>query len=132
MKKIIISVILFLAVSSVYSKNNIKVNFASDSLRIERQNSPIPEKFDLHSPKASLTPQTYILFDVPENANVTMKLFDYDNRFIAELFNKNFEAGTYYFDTYKIAELESLTSGVYFLEMKAGSFSKKKKIIFVK
>lgn len=131
-KIIIIAAILIFADNSAYSKNFNKNNSKSDSLKIEKQNSPVPEKFDIYSPRVPLTPQEYIQFDVPENSDVSIRMYDYDNKFISELINKNFEAGTYYINTYNIAELKSLPSGVYFLEMKSGNFSKQKRIISVK
>ncbi|MBS1494687.1 MAG: T9SS type A sorting domain-containing protein [Bacteroidetes bacterium] len=132
LKIIIIAAFLISAVNSGYSKNFNIINTGSDSLKIEKQNSPVPDKFDIYSPRVPLTPQKYILFDVPENSDVSIKMYDYDNKFISELINKNFEAGTYYIDMYNIAKLKSLPSGVYFLEMKSGNFSKQKKIIYVK
>jgi len=131
-KAFITAVLLFISSGSVFSKSA-SLNFTpSDTIRIEKQNSSVPEKFDIYSPRVPLTPQKYILFDVPENSDVSIKMYDYDNKFISELINKNFEAGTYYIDTYNITELKPLPSGVYFLEMKSGNFSKQKKIIFVK
>ncbi len=131
-KAFITAVLLFISSGSVFSKSA-SLNFTpSDTIRIEKQNSSVPEKFDIYSPREAVTSQNYIMMDVPENASVSVKMFDYDDKLVTELFDKNFDAGTYYFDPYNYLKLNSLPSGVYYLQMKSGNFSKEKKIYYVK
>ncbi|MBN8572028.1 MAG: hypothetical protein J0M18_20595 [Ignavibacteria bacterium] len=131
-KAFIIAVLFFISSGSVFSKSA-SLNFTpADTIIIEKQNSSVPEKFDIYSPRNAVTSQNYIMIDIPENSSVSVKMFDYDDKFLTELFDKIFDVGTYYFDPYNYLKVNSLSSGIYYLQIKSGNFSKEKKIYYVK
>ena len=76
-----------------------------------------------------LTAINTLMIDVPEKSTVSMKLYDYDNKFLMELFNEEFAPGTYSFNP---SYLHYESSGVYRIVMTAGKFSDSRKIIIVK
>lgn len=131
-KTIIIAAFLFISLNSAYSKSHF-INFTSaDSLTIEKQNSTVPEKFDIYSERQSINPPWNIYIDVPEKSNVSVQLYNYDDKLIGLLFEQEFEPGTYKFVPFKSALFESLPNSVYYLQMKSVNFSKEKKIYYVK
>lgn len=74
-------------------------------------------------------PGTNIQFDVPQNAQITIKVYDVNGREIAQLKNKDYYSpGIYfaYFNTYNY----SLSSGVYFYKIVAQDASSPSKILF--
>ncbi len=80
-------------------------------------------------------PVTNIIFDIPEQSDISLRVFDIHGKVVAELFNGRKEAGRYtgQFDG------SDLSSGVYFYEIIANatsgerqSFQKVKKMMLVK
>lgn len=73
-------------------------------------------------------PSTVIRYSIPENAFVTLKVYNLLGQEVAQLVNSEQAAKSYEvsFDASK------LTSGVYFYTIKAGSFMSTKKMIFLK
>ena len=131
-KAFITAVLLFISSGSAFSKSA-SLNFTpSDTIRIEKQNSSVPEKFDIYSERQSINPPWNIYIDVPEKSNVSVQLYNYDDKLIGFLFEQEFEPGTYKFVPFKSALFESLPNSVYYLQMKSVNFSKEKKIYYVK
>lgn len=131
-KAFITAVLLFISSGSVFSKSAL-LNFTpADTISVEKQNSSVPEKFDIYSERQSINPPWNIYIDVPEKSNVSVQLYNYDDKLIGLLFEKEFEPGTYKFVPFKSDLFESLPSSVYYLKMDSGNFTKTKKIIFVK
>ncbi len=95
-----------------------------------------PEKFNLYSAYPNpFNPLTTIKFDIPEQSNITLKVFDIQGKIVAELFNGRKDVGRY---TTKF-DGSGLSSGVYFYEMtgnptsgKGESFRNVKKMMLVK
>jgi len=124
---IAIAAIFCFNVNSSYAKSNFSA--PPDSVKLKKLDSPAPESFKFYKPKDMLAPVNTFLFDVPERAAVSMKVYDYDNKFVMELFNEELEAGTYSFNP---AYLHYETSGMYKIVMSSGNFSDSKKIPIVK
>jgi uncharacterized protein (TIGR02145 family) len=88
-----------------------------------------PAKFELSNAYPNpWNPSTTIRFQVPVNILVTIKMFDAVGREVATLINEIKPAGSYEV----ILNGRNLASGVYYYQMKAGSFLETKKFILIK
>ncbi|MDZ7264566.1 MAG: T9SS type A sorting domain-containing protein, partial [candidate division KSB1 bacterium] len=71
---------------------------------------------------------TAIRFDLPERSNIRLVLFDVSGRQVALLAAGEFPAGQHQI----IAQLDELSSGVYFYQLKTKNFSTVKKLLHLK
>lgn len=73
-------------------------------------------------------PSTMIYYSIPEHSQVMLKVFDVLGSEVAELVNKELPAGIYevQFDA------SDLRSGIYFYQMRTGSFVETKKMLLIK
>jgi hypothetical protein len=88
---------------------------------------PISARLEQNYPNP-FNPSTKISYTVPERSNVSLKVFNLLGSEVTELVNKEMEAGIY--DTNFNAA--NLPSGVYFYQIKAGSFVQTRKMILLK
>jgi len=96
---------------------------------ISRINELIPDKFCLFDNYPNpFNPVTKINFDIPQNCDVILKVFDISGREISELINEKLNAGKYSVDF----KAEKVSSGVYFYRLVAGNFTSTKKMILLK
>ena len=97
------------------------VNDSEENLIVEkyilRQNYPNP-----------FNPSTKIKYSIPQLSDVVIKVFDILGNEIETLVNEEKRAGTYEITWYA----ENIPSGVYFYQLKAGSFVETKKITLMK
>lgn len=75
-------------------------------------------------------PSTTIRFQLPESGKVSLKVFDILGNEVTTLLNGEMSAGSYNYE-FEIRNYE-LSSGVYFYQLRAGSFLQTKKMIFLK
>lgn len=73
-------------------------------------------------------PSTFISYSLPENAMVTLKVYDLLGREVATLVNGQQKAGIYRVNM----NAGNLTSGVYIYKISAGRYSESKKMMLVK
>jgi hypothetical protein len=73
-------------------------------------------------------PTTSIAFTLPENGFVTLKIYNTIGEEVAELLNKNIEAGNHNV----IFNATNLPTGAYFYRITSDNFSETKKILLVK
>jgi len=73
-------------------------------------------------------PVTKIKYSIPQSSNVIVKVFDVLGNEVATLVNEQKQAGTYELEW----NGENVPSGVYFYQIKAGSFIEIKKMILMK
>jgi glycosidase len=73
-------------------------------------------------------PTTQIQFSVPASGVVTLKVYDALGRVVSELVNEKKDAGTFVVQF----NASSLSSGVYFYRLTAGSYSQSKKMMVIK
>ena len=89
----------------------------------------IPTSFSLSQNYPNpFNPATTIKYDLPQNSDVTLKVYDVLGKEVATLVNENEQAGTY---TVNFVA-NNLASGIYFYRINAGSFSQTKKFILMK
>jgi hypothetical protein len=73
-------------------------------------------------------PSTVINYQLPVSGQVTLKVYDVLGNEVATLVNEYRDAGTYETEFNE----EKLSSGVYFYQLKAGSFFETKKMVYLK
>jgi photosystem II stability/assembly factor-like uncharacterized protein len=94
-----------------------------------QDNVSIPKEFSIEQNYPNpFNPTTTINYSVPKSQFVTLKVFDLLGREIATLVNENENAGYY-----KVKfDASSLTSGIYFYQLRSGNFSETKKLVLLK
>ena len=73
-------------------------------------------------------PVTTIKYQIPHRSNVSLKVYDILGNKIAELVNEEKSAGVHKANW----NAANLSSGVYFYQLKAGSYTETKKMILLK
>ncbi|MCB9248742.1 MAG: CotH kinase family protein [Ignavibacteriales bacterium] len=102
------------------------LNIVSD---IENDEVKIPKEYSLSQNYPNpFNPSTSIKFEIPKNANVTLKVFDVLGRELRTIVDKNMKAGSYIFQFNAIY----LSSGIYFYQLIANDFHKTYKMILLK
>lgn len=111
-----------------YDMASVKYNGGGlNSLNITSGN--IPENFGLHQNYPNpFNPSTKITFDIAENSNVTISIYDITGKLVSQVFNRDLNAGSYEINFNAAA----LSSGVYFYTISAGSFRETKKMTLIK
>lgn len=96
---------------------------------VEDEENPIATSFKLEQNYPNpFNPSTIISYQLPVSSNVTLKVYDVLGNEIAILVNEEKPAGEYEVDFL----ITGLTSGIYFYQLKAGSFIQTKKMILLK
>lgn len=101
---------------------------------IEKLND-VPTIFDLAQNYPNpFNPETIIQYSVISNQSVVLKVFDVLGNEVAALVNEEQPAGTYQvsFNTQLSTNREQLSSGIYFYQLRAGSFIQTKKMILLR
>jgi len=89
----------------------------------------VPENFSLAQNYPNpFNPSTTIVYGVPENGPVTLKIYDNLGREVSTLVNESKTAG-FYTATFSAAEL---SSGVYFYKLESGKFVSVKRMVLMK
>jgi photosystem II stability/assembly factor-like uncharacterized protein len=100
--------------------NVLEVNVASMNFALH-QNYPNP-----------FNPSTVIGYQLPVSADVTLKVFGVLGREVATLVNEYREAGYHEVEFQSSVGSLQLASGIYYYQLKAGSYLQTKKMIFLK
>jgi hypothetical protein len=91
--------------------------------------NPTPKQFALAQNYPNpFNPITMIRYELPERADVSLKVYDILGREVATLVNASQGQGSYQVPF----NASTLSSGVYFYRLKAGSFMQTKKMLLVK
>jgi hypothetical protein len=105
--------------STILSVDDIKSELTNFSLE---QNYPNP-----------FNPSTRIKYSLPQTSRVQIKVFDVLGNEIETLVNEEKQKGTYEIEFKSHSgKVRNLSSGVYFYQLKAGSFVETKKMILMK
>jgi hypothetical protein len=98
----------------------------SDIVKIE---ITVPNEFSLEQNYPNpFNPSTKIRYSIPLPSNVTIKVFDMLGKEIETVVNEEKPVGTYEINWYS----KHLPSGVYFYQLRAGSFVETKKMVLMK
>jgi len=124
---------LYLAVAtridSNFSDGDVFGRFLQPLTGVEDENNMIAEKFALFQNYPNpFNPSTIISYSLPVTSQVSLKVYDVLGREAAILFNEEKSAGTY-----KVTfDGRGLASGIYYYQLRSGSFSESKKMILIK
>ena len=89
----------------------------------------IPETYALHSAYPNpFNPTTNIKFDLPEDINVSLAVYDINGRLVKEMQSGMMDAGYHSM----VWNANTTASGMYFIKLHAGTFLKTQKIMLVK
>jgi aminopeptidase N len=109
--------------------NDIVLKSASLLVGATGNETQIPEKFSLYQNYPNpFNPVTVIKYDVPENSNVKISVYDATGKEVKTLVNEIKSAGKHEVMFNGV----SLSSGVYYYKIIAGNFSDIKKLVLVK
>jgi hypothetical protein len=96
---------------------------------VEQLSNAVPTEYRLEQNYPNpFNPTTTIRFALPEQAVVTLKIFDILGREVATLMDEKLEAGVHKV----VFDARGLPSGVYIYQLRAGSFVQQKKLALVK
>ena len=96
---------------------------------VSDQKSTLPQNFSLQQNYPNpFNPSTTIRYEIPERSFVTIKVYDILGKEIDTFVNEEKPSGTYEVEF----DARNLPSGIYFYQLKAGSFVETKKMILLK
>jgi hypothetical protein len=96
-------------------------------------NSPIPNRYFLSQNYPNpFNPSTTINYHIPEFSFVTLEIFDVLGNEIATLVNEEKPAGEYEVEFNPASSIRYPASGIYFYQLRAGTFVQTKKMILLK
>ncbi len=102
---------------------------ASELIGISKISSDAPGSFSLHQNYPNpFNPSTTIKFDISRESNVLLEISNELGQVVSTPINRKLEAGTYRYSL----DGTSLTGGIYFYKLTAGSFFDVKKMILIK
>lgn len=109
--------------------NNRRTGYQGDVITSSEQTVDLPNNFGLSQNYPNpFNPVTVIHYQLPQNSNVTLKVFDMLGREVATLVNEKKPAGSY---TVSL-DASGLSSGTYFYRLKADNFVSTKKLTIIK
>ncbi len=103
------------------------------SNEIEAKVEFTPKEFVLYQNYPNpFNPNTTIRYQIPQDGFVTLKIYDILGSEVAALVNEEKPAGSYEVEFNPVSGIRSLSSGIYFYQLKAESFLETKKMILLK
>ncbi|MCB0748661.1 MAG: T9SS type A sorting domain-containing protein [Ignavibacteriae bacterium] len=107
----------------------IKVIFETDYPISVPASETLAPKFELSQNYPNpFNPSTIIRYTIPEAGNVSLKIYDVLGREVRTLINKELNSGEHEIEF----DAGSLSSGIYFYNLKTGNFTSTKKLILLK
>ena len=106
---------------------------SSDRFTLEKK-EVVPVLFDLHQNFPNpFNPITTLRYDLPEDALVTLKIYDMLGRKVIQLVNSTQEAGFKFVEWDATDSMgKSVSAGVYLYQIQAGGYVQTKKMILLK
>ena len=106
-----------------------KTNYVSTQAEFQKSLMDMPTDFGISQNYPNpFNPSTSISYSIPENAFVTLKIYDVLGNEVVELINEQKESGNYQIDF----NASELSSGIYYYTLTEGNFTSTKKMILVK
>jgi hypothetical protein len=117
-------------VSLLFDPNNdIVLKTATTAIGIISNEKQVPQDFKLYQNYPNpFNPVTRISYDIPKRGMVSLKIYNVIGQIIMQAVNEVKEAGSY---TYEFDAL-NLPSGVYYYEIRSGSFLDTRKMVVIK
>ncbi|MFQ6116444.1 MAG: FlgD immunoglobulin-like domain containing protein [bacterium] len=94
----------------------------------------VPSAFQLYPNFPNpFNPETQIRFDLPEAAQVDLRIYNALGQLVRTLVDRSYSAGTFtvFWDS-RDDEGKPLPSGIYFYKIKAGNFQAQRKLLLLK
>lgn len=108
--------------------NNLFVNESKLPVNIERI-SEVPNVYTLYQNYPNpFNPSTTIRFDLPEQSNISLRVYDITGKLVANLVDGLKSAGSHQFSF----DASGLASGIYFYELRTNEFSDIRKFTLIK
>ena len=96
---------------------------------VKQTSTPLPERFELEQNYPNpFNPSTTIEYNIPQESQATVKIFDLLGREVAVLVNERKDAGRYSMQW----NGEQFASGIYFYALQAGEFHETKRMSLIK
>ncbi len=119
-----------------YNDDQDSKSFYSPDLQVEyititdvNDESVLKPKYELSQNYPNpFNPETIIKFSIPKQGNVTLKIYDVLGREVITLVNEELTQGEHV----KQFKADNLSSGIYYYQIKTGSFTNTKKMILLK
>lgn len=110
-----------------------KVHITPQTIGINTISANSPGSFNLHQNFPNpFNPVTKIRFEIPESQNVKLTVFNSLGEKVTELVNREFSPGIYETEFSSETAEGSLSSGVYYFNLTAETFSETKKMLLLK
>lgn len=103
------------------------LEFTPVSIYEENYSVPVKYSLDQNYPNP-FNPVTLIRYQIPEASNVTLKIYDILGNEIISLINEYQAAGHYQLEF----DASNISTGIYFYQLNAGSYSQTRKMAFIK
>lgn len=114
-------------------KQKILVDFQGITTNITEANNSIPDRFKLYQNYPNpFNPVTTIKYDLPKTENVSLIIYNVLGQQVKTLLNETKPAGSYTISWDGRTENSTAATGIYFLRMNAGDYSKTLKMILLK
>ena len=108
--------------------NNVTLDYLTD-VKSNNSTKRIPVSYNLYQNYPNpFNPSTMIRYEIPKESFVSLKIYDVLGREVKTLVNEDKPAGSYEINF----NAASLSSGIYFYRIKAGSFVQTKKLMLLK
>jgi len=114
-----------------YTPNGIYVlgSFTASATAVEEKHGGVPAEYALMQNYPNpFNPATIIRYDIPTEANVSLKVYDIVGREVATLINEKQRAGEHRM----VFDGRGLAGGVYLYRLQAGSFSDTRRLILLR
>ena len=122
-----------IVVASDYSELTVQIGVGVEVVGID-ESGLTPFEFALHQNYPNpFNPETNIQFDVAENSDVNVSIFNIMGQKVATLVNGNMDKGIYHIKWNGLSDKGiALPSGMYFYKMKTPEYQSVKKLVLVK
>lgn len=100
---------------------------------MQKQTNLIPDEYQLFQNYPNpFNPSTVISYQLPLSGNVSLKVYDILGQEITTLVDEYKNAGRYEIEFHPVSGIQHPASGIYFYQLRAGSFIETKKMILLR
>ena len=115
-------------IASLAENHLIQLGYNKDEFESEKASSAVAKEYNISNSPNPFNPVTTIQYNLPEDINVVLEVFNIRGQKVKTLVNNFQSAGSHEV----IFDGSNLGSGVYFYRFKAGNFHKVKRMLLVK
>jgi tetratricopeptide (TPR) repeat protein len=115
-------------IANLAENHLIQLGYNKDEFESEKDSSSLAKEYNISNSPNPFNPVTTIQYNLPEDINVVLEVFNIRGQKVKTLVNNFQSAGSHEV----IFDGSNLGSGVYFYRFKAGNFNKVKRMLLVK